>query len=250
MKEAIARTVPVLGVVVLVAAIAVGLGSLRSITRSGDGPRSPGVLAQSSAGSSPGSVTDLDLGPTTAEDVAACLTPDFAGDPSNVDVLYGVRQRRLGGSSPVLVLRAAAGGLRLCDQFGGDSPAQAPVPRASADQPVVFVSNGRARWSCAGSTQTLERFQKSTWLAVAPDVATVQQRFWVDGEPGRWFRSHAHDGLVHLQTWLEGPEPATTRYAEQYRVLDKSGDVVRQTALPTRRATLPGCSAGGSAEIG
>lgn len=245
MKEAMARAVPVLGVVVLVAAVALGLGSLRSKTRSGDEPLRPGANAQSSDGS----VTDLDLGPTSAADVAACLTPGF-GDATEVDVLYGVRQRRLGGSSPVLVLRNAAGELRLCDQFGGDSPAQAPVPRASADHPVAFVSNGRSKWSCADSTRVLEGFQKSTWLAVTPEVAAVQQRYWVDGVPGRWFRSHAHHGLVHLQTWLQGPQPATTKYAEQYRVLDASGDVVRQTALPTRRSTLPGCGTGGSAEIG
>jgi len=35
----------------------------------------------------------------------------------------------------------------------------------------------------------------------------------------------------------------------QYRVLDVSGDVVPQHALPTGRQHLPGC-AGGSAQIG
>jgi hypothetical protein len=245
MKEPIRRIVPVLGVAVLVAALVLGIGSLRTRTGGGDEPR-PGAIAQSSAEST----IDLDLGPTTADDVATCLATDFATDASGVDVLYGVRQRRLGGSSPVLVLRNAAGEMRLCDQFGGDSPAQAPVPTASADRPVAFVSNGRSQWSCTGTTRVLERFQKSTWLAVSPEVARVQQRYWVDGVPGRWFESHARHGFVHLQTWVEGPQPATTKYAEQYRVLDESGDDVRQTALPTRRSALPGCSAGGSAEIG
>ncbi len=246
MRDPISRAVPVLGVVVLVAALVLGLGSLRSLTGSDDTSERPGAIAQTSTEPA----TDLDLGPTTADDVATCLAPGFATAASEVEVLYGVRQRRLGGSSPVLVLRNTDGEMRLCDQFGGDSPAQAPVPKASADRPVAFLSNGRSRWSCAGSTQVLDRFQKSTWLAVSPEVASVRQRYWVDGVPGKWFESHAQHGFVHLQTWLEGPQPATAKYAEQFRVLDESGDDVRQTALPTRRSNLPGCTAGGSAEIG
>lgn len=246
MKDLIERVVPVLGIVVLVAAVVLGVGSLRATTGSDPGAERPGAVVQTSTEP----VTDLDLGPTTPDDVTACLASGFATGPAEVEVLYGVRQRRLGGSSPVLVLRNAAGSIRLCDQFGGDSPSQAPVPTASAEDPVVFLSNGRAQWSCADSTRVLDRLQKSTWLGVSPAVATVQQRYWVDGVPGRWFQTHARHGFVHLQSWLEGPQPATVKLAEQYRVLDKQGDAVRQSALPTRRSHLPGCSAGGSAEIG
>ena len=85
---------------------------------------------------------------------------------------------------------------------------------------------------------------------MSPVVAKVQQRFWVDGVAGPWFETTAQDGYAHLQSWLKGPEPAGTHYAEQFRVLDAGGADVPQDALPTRRSALTGCSAGGSAQIG
>ena len=90
----------------------------------------------------------------------------------------------------------------------------------------------------------------STWLAVSSDVHVVQQRYWVDGVPGPWFSTRARNGYAHLQTWLVGPEPAGSRFAEQYRVLDASGRELRQTALPTRQKPLAGCPGKGSAQIG
>ncbi len=46
---------------------------------------------------------------TSAEQVAGCLVPGFASDPSQVDVLYGVQQRRSEGDKPVFVLRKPGG---------------------------------------------------------------------------------------------------------------------------------------------
>jgi hypothetical protein len=242
------RVVPVVATVVVVAALVLGFGALRSL--SGTDDPTPPTTAPAAASSPSEATTDLDAGATTADDVTACLTPDFATDSSQVTVLYGVQQHRLGGQVPVLVLRNAAGDLRLCDQFGGDSPSQAPVPAASSSRPVAFLSTGHSDWACAGTSRVLDRFQKSTWLVVSPDVATVEQRLWVDDVPGPWFTTRAQHGYAHLQAWLKGPEPAGTKYAEQFRVLDASGGAVRQTSLPTRRSVLPGCSAGGSAQIG
>lgn len=247
MRKFVDRILPVVSIAALVGALVVGAASLKSLTGPAEQPASPPVAAGPSADPT---VVDLDLGPTSEADVTSCLTPGFAADAAEVDVLYGVEQRRLGGSSPVLVLRNAAGDVRLCDQFGGDSPSQAPLATASPAHPVAFLSNGRSSWSCAGTTKVLNRFEQSTWLAVAPEVSTVQQRYLVGGVPGAWFTSRAQDGYVHLQSWLEGPEPASTRFAEQFRVLDASGDDVPQTALPTRQSLLPGCSKGGSAQIG
>jgi hypothetical protein len=244
MRDKIRRAVPVVSIVTMVAALVLGAGALRAVTDDVvDEPRS-GAFAASSDG------TDaLDLGPTTSDDVVACLAPDFAVDPQEVDVLYGVQQRRLGGTNAVLVLRNAVGDIRLCDQFGGDRPSQAPLPTASPETPVEFLSNGRAEWSCTGTT--LERFLKSTWLVVSPDVATVRQRYLVDGEPGRWFDTEVQNGYAHLQSWIKGPHPAGATYAEEFRVLDESGDAVRQDVLPTEPTALAGCPAeGGSPEIG
>lgn len=240
------RVLPVLGVAALVGALVLGVGSLRDRTGADEHPSAPAARPAADV-----SVTDLDLQATTEDDVAACISPGFATDAAEVDVLYGVRQSRLGGSSSaVLVLRNSAGDLRLCDRFGADGPSQAPLPTASASRPVAFLSTGQAAWTCVGGSRVLDRFERSTWLVVSPDVATVEQRYIVGGVPGPWFRTQAHGGYAHLQTWLEGPEPAGTSYAEQYRVQDADGDVVPQTALPTRPSRLPGCRAGGSAEIG
>lgn len=195
-----------------------------------------------------GTVLDLDLGPATdPEGYAACIAGGFAPDMSSIDVLYTVLQRSADGSSPVLLLRNAAGSLRLCDAAGPDSPARLPLPVATADDPVAFLSNGRMSWDCSGTT--VDGFTSTTWLAVASVVDLVQQRFWVDGVPGPWFSSQAHDGYAHVQAWLEGPLPAETQLAVQHRVLDADGYPISQNALPSQRQPLLGCT-GDDVEIG
>jgi hypothetical protein len=238
------RLSPVAGAAVLVAALVLGAGSLKALSGS-DGP-SPKLAADPSTSVSPTGVTELDLGPTDADDLAACTTPDFTPEGTDPEVLYGVRQLRLDGTSAVLALRNAEGDVRLCDRFGTDAPAQAPLPTPTAAEPVAFLSNGHAAWTCDGTR--LRRFEQSTWLVVSPDVATVRERFWVAGVPGPWFETHAHGGYAHLQTWLQGPEPRST-YAQQFQVLDADGTAVPQTALPTGKQPLSGCQ-GGSGEIG
>ena len=243
MGVAYGRFVPVLSTALVVAALLVGIGSLRTLFSDSGGqqgrPSTPPVA----------DVTDLDVGTVADNRLAGCMLPDFAADASRVEVVYGVRQRRLGGSSPVLVARNPAGDLLLCDQFGADRPAEAPAA-GTASQPVAYLSTGRSAWSCGGFDDVLRSFQMSTWLAVSSDVHAVQQRYWVDGVPGPWFSTRARNGYAHLQTWLVGPEPAGSRFAEQYRVLDASGRGLRQTALPTRQKPLVGCAGNGPAEIG
>jgi hypothetical protein len=246
MTKPFAPVVRVLTITSMVAALVVGAAFLRAVYDDAGPADPPGAATLSAAGD----VVNLDLAATSSRGVAACLTRGFATDPADVEVLYGVLQRRLGGSNPVLVLRNTAGDIRLCDRFGGDSPSEAPLPQATAEQPVVFLAAGRSAWTCAGRTRVLDRFEQSTWLAVAADVTTVRQRFLVNGVPGPWFESRTHNGLVHLQSWLKGPQPASATYAEQFRVLDGSGIDVRQDALPTGQSPLPGCTAGGSAQIG
>jgi hypothetical protein len=244
MDDTIRRAVPVLGISALVAGLAIGASSLGALTAARS-PRGGGVAAQSAAQQA----DSLDVGTTNPDDVVACLAPGFAVAPREVEVLYGVQQRRPGGTNAVLVLRNEAGELRLCDQFGADRPSQAPVPTASREHPVDFLSDGRTEWSCSGTT--LERLRMSTWLVVAPDVATVRQRFVVDGDPGRWFDTEAENGYAHLQTWITGPHSDGTSYAEEFRVLDKAGNAVEQDVLPTEPSALSGCPAGGgSADIG
>jgi hypothetical protein len=250
MKKFADRILPVISIAVLVAALVLGAGSLKSLLTSPGAEQGGGVAATPPSVAEDPSLIDLDLGDTSSDDVVACLTPAFATDVDSVDVLYGVRQHRLGGRSSVLVLRNADGDIRLCDQFGGDSPSQAPLPSATSSRPVAFLSNGRTAWTCAGTTRVLQKLEQSTWLVVSPDVATVQQRYWVGGVAGPWFQTRAQGGYAHLQTWLEGPEPAGTTYAQQFRVLDADGNDVAQQALPTGRSKLSGCTAGGSAQIG
>ena len=243
------RAVPVLAVMVIVAALFLGMSAmqrLNDVTAGGGQGNVPDGVARTASEST----YDLDVGPVSdPAQIDACAGPDFAADPSEVEVLYGVLQRRPSGTSPVLVLRNAAGDVRLCDHFGADSPSQAPLPTASQQRPVVFFSNGRSAWKCEGTGQVLDQFQMTSWLAVSPRVDEVQQRYTVDGVTGPWFTTKAQGGFVHLQSWLDGPQPADTTYAVQYRVRDASGGDVRQTALPTRPNPLAGCS-GGSAEIG
>ena len=250
MRKFVDRFLPVVSIAALVAALVLGAGSLKSLLSGADGVATPAASAPATNASADPSRTDLDLGATNADDVTACLTPGFATDVDSVDVLYGVRQQRLGGSSSVLVLRNADGDVRLCDQFGGDAPSEAPQPTATASRPVAFLSTGRSSWTCAGTTRVLQKFEQSTWLVVAPEVATVQQRYVVGGVAGPWFETAAAGGYAHLQTWLEGPEPAGTTYTQEFRVLDADGNEVAQDALPTDPAELAGCPEGGSADIG
>ena len=250
MRKFADRILPVVSIAALVGALVLGAGMLRSLPGGTVAPGAPSASATAQIASGDSSATDLDLAATTADDVTSCLTAGFATEVDSVDVLYGVRQRRLGGTSSVLVLRNAAGDVRLCDQFGGDFPSRAPLPTATSTRPVAFLSNGRSSWTCDGSTQVLQKFEQSTWLVVSPAVATVQQRYWVGGVAGPWFVTKAEGGYAHLQTWLEGPEPASTTYAEQFRVLDADGNEVSQDTLPTDQSPLPGCPEGGSAESG
>lgn len=232
-----------------VAAVAVA-GAAVQLTGSDEaetGRTGPPVVLGTEAVREPEPVLDLDLGPTDETDVKACLAPGFADDPGAVETLYGVRQRTATGSAAVLVLRNDGGDLRLCDVNGGDSPSQLPVPGAGDGNPVVFLSGGRASWDCDG--RTLEGYFDTTWLAVAPAVERVQQRFVVDGEAGDWFTTTARNGYAHLQTWLEGPLAKGTEVAVEHRVLAATGEEVEQSALPTEPRELAGCT-GSDVQIG
>jgi hypothetical protein len=243
------RVLPVLVAVALVAALVLGTAALRGLAVDEHRARAGAAPAPAAQGSNADPLVEIDEGATTRADVASCLTPGFATSAAQVDVLYGEVQATASGTAPVLVLRNPAGDLRLCDALGGDAPATAPVPAASHADPLVFVSTGRSAWSCR-TDEVLQGVRMTAWLAVSPAVATVQQRFSVDGVPGPWFTTAAQGGYAHLQSWLEGPEPAGSTYAVEYRVLDASGADVPQKALPTHPEPLPGCTDGGSAEIG
>lgn len=223
--------------VVAVAAVVTGASAL---ARGGSEPDASPRTSSPAAQEDP--TVDLDLGPVDDADVTACLGGGFAPDAGSVEVLYGVRQRSADGSAPVLLLRNASGELRLCDVAGPDSPAQLPLPEATAAEPVAFLTNGRKAWDCDGST--VDGYTSTTWLAVGPTVATVQERFWVDGVPGSWFSTEAQGGYAHLQTWLAGPLPEGTELGVQLRVLDADGKPVAQSALPTGTQSLPGCTEG------
>lgn len=179
-------------------------------------------------------------------DVAACLVPDFATDPAEVTVVYSQLQQAPRGTTPVMVLRNAAGEIRLCDLFGGDNPAVAPPGRATTAEPVAFYASGRRDWDCAG--RALHRFTLSEWLSVADPVRTVRLRFVVDGAARPWFSTSAVDGLAHLQAWLDGPVDPHTHVLLQQQALDAGGTRIAQSALPASQR-LPGCQ-GGSAQIG
>jgi hypothetical protein len=185
-------------------------------------------------------------GPRPAAPGAGGSTPGFAGG-GDVTVLYAVRQRTEDGSAPVVLLRNAGGDLRLCDAAGPDAPAQAPVPEASGQHPVVVLTQGRSAGDCSGTT--VDGDSATLWLAVDPQVERVQQRYVVRGHPGPWFSTTARDGFAHLQTWLAGPLDGGAALAVQQRVLDATGAPLAQDALPTRRQPLAGC-AGGDAQIG
>ena len=244
------RALPVLIAAVLVAALLLGFDNLhRSTTDTGPGSSAAGqTTGRSSAGPD---TADLDRGAVSDADVATCLAPDFATAVADVDPLYGEVQSTPSGEEPVLVLRNQAGDLRLCDAFGGDSPAVAPLPTPSVTDPVAFLSTGRASWQCTGDDRlALGGYQSTSWLAVAPTVHTIEQRYVVDGSPGEWFSTTPRGGYAHLHTWIDGPLPAGTTYAVQWRVLDADGHPVQQSTLPTARTGLSGCTAAGSAQIG
>lgn len=221
-----------------VALAVVGVTALRDAgdpaTTTASGPSAqPTVLGEDLLVLDRGPVSDIDA-------VRACATKQFAG-PRPVEVLYGVRQLAADSEGPVVVLRNAAGELRLCDAAGPDSPSQAPVPSASAAEPVVFL-NARAAWDCTRAR--LDRYTAATWLAVDDQVATLRQRLWVDGEPGPWFATAAVNGYAHLAAWEDGPLPEGTELAAQYEVLDAEGGTVTQDALPVEPAEVGWCEDG------
>jgi hypothetical protein len=221
-------------------AVGVTLGAVVALQpgRSGDTPDGA-TLAAGSRTAVP--VVELDLGPVDPSAVEDCLPPGFAADPSSVTVRYGVEQRSPDGSAPVLVVESAEGDLALCDAAGPDRPAQLPLPEPDADHPVRRLSNDRLSWECDDG-RTLAH-TSSSWLAVRDEVATVRQRFVVDGEPRAWFATSAVDGLAHLQTWLDRPLARSARLEVEWRVLDADGEVVPQSVLPTRRTRTGGCDA-------
>ena len=188
---------------------------------------------------------DLDLGPVA--DPMAAAAKCLGEDSSSAQAFYAVEQRTESGAVPVLVLDRGDGDLFFCDMDGMDRPAVMPVPTATDSDPVAFLTNGRLSWDCDG--MTLKRHTSTTWLSVADEVAEVQQRFWVDGEAGPWFTTTAQDGYAHLQTWLTGPLPEKSDLQMEQRVLDSAGDPVSQSAIPTAKQPLAGCS-GGDAQIG
>jgi hypothetical protein len=227
-------------IVAAVVAVAVVVTGASALSRAGSEPGAAPDPAPASAPHDP--TVDLDAGPVSDADVEACAAGGFASDAGSVEVLYGVRQRSAQGDLPVLLLRNATGELRFCDVAGADAPAQLPMPEASADEPVAFLTNGRKSWDCTDGT--VDGYTATTWLAVGPDVATVQERFWQDGEAGPWFSTQARGGYAHLQTWIDGPVAKQTRLSVQTRVLDADGDPVAQTVLAPGRQPLAGCTDG------
>jgi hypothetical protein len=211
----------------------------------GPGPSRSDDRGSLSAGAAAVGDIDLDVSDeVTKEQIRSCLTGSFAA--GDVTVLYARVQQTSTGTVPVLVLRNTRGTLRLCDSFGADAPAQAPVTYADERHPVRFLTNGRQAWDCTGSR--LSSYVASQWLSVSPDVARVDTRFVVDGEPGPWFSTSAQNGLVHLLAWLGEPQDGAAVSAE-FRVLDGTGDVVPQRTLPTNPEPVPVCT-GGDVQIG
>ena len=244
MRRRLSDSMPVAGVVVAVTAIVLVASVLQGL----HAPSTSPVVEDRHTMVAATPAVDIDLGQVDSPSlVRRCLDGGFADDPAQVEVLYGVQQRRDTGSGPVFVLRNRAGVQRLCDRLGADRPSQSPLPTLSARRPVAYLSNGRSVWHCVDDSRVLRRFTMTAWLLVAPQVASVQQRYYVSGRPGRWFSTRPQSGFVHLQSWLTGPQPAGASYLVQYRVLDTRGAVLPQRVLPTSQP-LPGC-ASGSAEI-
>jgi hypothetical protein len=232
-----------------VAAVSVGFAAISLPGTPGTEPRPASTTrAPDAAGSTPSdaSVIEVDHGPTSDPDaVAACAGDGFVDDPAEAEVLYDVVQRGPAGTSPVLVLRNAAGDLRLCDIAGADRAAVLPVP--AEGEPVGFLSSGSQAWDCDG--RVLSGFRSTTWLLVGDQVIQAQQRFVVDGTPGPWFSTRAVGGIVHLQTWL-GPQTQDVEIVAEQQVLDAAGEVVRQDTWPATQR-LAGCPMGdGSGDDG
>lgn len=230
---------------VAVGAVILGLAAIVPVlSRHGNTPD-----ASSQTAPAPG--INLDLGPVTdPAAIEACITPGFASDPNDVDMLYGINQRtRSAGSVPVLILRNTGGDYLLCDTYGTDSPSQLPVGKATTTNPVAFFTAGRRVWSCSANGMRLKKFTMSQWLAVDDSVDQVRFRFFVDGVAQPWFTTRAHQGFVHLQVWLDGPMRSDKLLALTEQVLDSSGDVVKQHTVSTRRQQLSSCK-DGSVQIG
>ncbi len=224
-----------------VAAVVVGIVAVGSPSEDGAPPRS----STPSAGSSD-PVIEVDRGNVDPAALAACADATFAADPAEAEVLYGVGQLGQDGDAPALVLRNPAGEVRVCDAAETGPPAVEPLPRASEDQPVAFLTNGSASWDCAGDV--LSGYQTTTWLLVHDGIDTVQQRFVVDGTAGPWFSAAVRGGIAHLPAWL-GPQTEGAEIVTEQRVLDPDGGVVPQDVWP-RRQPLVSCPDGASTDDG
>lgn len=232
-----------------VAAVVVGVAAVMWPGGSdGAGPTAtPTSAGGSGSGDPDATVVLVDHGPTDDPGaVAACAGTGYADDPAEIEVLYDVEQDAPGTTTPVLLLRNAAGDLRLCDMTGPDSPATLPVPEASSDDPVVELTNTDEAWDCDGTVLT--GFRTATWLSVDPAVASIAQRFVVGGTPGQWFSTAPVDGVAHLQTWL-GPQVEGAEVVLEQRALDASGEPVGRTSWDGSR-TIAGCEGGGDVQIG
>lgn len=68
-------------------------------------------------------------------------------------------------------------------------------------------------------------------FAAAPDVATVQLRALVDGQPGAWFSGQVHEGYVYVPLLEAGPVPLDDQGGPQVkferRAFDRDGAPVR-----------------------
>ena len=227
-----------------VAAVVVGVAAVRL---NGTPPATPTPSGPTPAQGDVSSVLRIDLGPGSDPLAVAeeCAPEDFAADLGEVEVLYDVVQRSPQGPWSVLVLRNGEGELLLCDLTGAEEPGVLPVPEPTPEEPVAFLTTGRAAWDCDGLV--VERYLSTTWLVVHPSVAQVEERYVVDGVPGPWLATQPSAGFAHLQSWL-GPQPEGVDVVVERRVLDASGDELPQSALPRRQA-LPGCT-GGDVQIG
>ncbi len=223
--------------VVGVAAVVVGIAAL-TLPRD-DSSQPPPAAAP---GGSSGSTIEVDLGPADPAALRGCAGEGFVADPAQAEVLYGVLQRGQDEDTSVLVVRNPAGDVRVCDAAETGSPAVEPLPTASADRPVVFLTNGGATWDCDG--EALDGYRSATWLLVHDSVARVEQRFVVDGTPGPWFSTAATGGIAHLPSWL-GPQPAGVAIVSEQRALDAEGVVVPQETWPSSER-LVGCPEGAS----
>lgn len=186
---------------------------------------------------------NIDLGPSgDPAAVAACLGDGFAETPDQVTVLYGVLQQTRTGSAPSLLLQNEAGDYRMCDMFGATAPSGQPVKLANEKKPVTYLTNNLQSWNCDGAV--LDDFEMSQWLSVSSKVDRVQLRFSVQGKAQPWFTTKASNGVVHMQAWLDGPVGRTHKISMQQRVLDSSGKVVKQSAIPTGQQSLANCRTG------